>query len=80
MVIGDPLSLTGFTKSAAIWERPDTAWRARTETTTKLWSEAAADGYVFRYRATVETYIGDGKGQDQPFAQKAVEGPIERSW
>ena len=43
-------------------------------------SEAATDGYVFRYRATVATYIGDGKRQDQPFDEKAVEGTIERLW
>ncbi len=80
MVIGDPLSLTGFTKSAALFERPDVGWRARSETTTRVWSEAAAGGYVFRYRAMAKTFVGDGKGQEQPFAERSVEGIIERTW
>ncbi len=54
MVVGDPLSLTGFTKSASTFERKDIDWCARSETTTKVWSEPdGKGGYSFRYLATV---------------------------
>jgi predicted acyl esterase len=81
MAIGDPLSLVGFTQSTTILERPELGWRTRAETTTNVWSEAGgADGFVFRYRATVKTFIGDATGKDQPFAEKTVTGEIARSW
>jgi uncharacterized protein len=81
MVIGDPLSLTGFTKSTTILERPDIGFRARSETTTSILSEAGeAGGYVFRYLATVKTFIAGATGEDQPFEEKTVEGVIARSW
>lgn len=81
MVIGDPLSLTGFTQSTTILERPDIGWRARSDTTTKIWSEAGGeDGYVFRYLATVNTFIGQTPSEDRPFQTKTVEGVIARTW
>ncbi len=81
MVIGDPLSLTGFTKSTTILERPDISWRARSETTTNIWSEAAEDGgFAFHYLATVKTLSANSTGEDQPFETKTVEGVIARSW
>jgi hypothetical protein len=82
MVIGDPLSLTGYTKSTTILERPDQGWRTRAETTTNVWSEAdGSGGYVFRYLATVKAFIGGQAGsEDQPFQTKTVEGAIARSW
>jgi hypothetical protein len=80
LVIGDPLSLTGFTKSTTILERPEMGFRARSETTTTIWSEAAGDGYVFRYLARVKTFIAGATGEDQPFEEKTVEGTIVRSW
>lgn len=47
MVIGDPLSLVGFTRSTTILERPEQGFRARSETTTNVWSETdGAGGYV----------------------------------
>ena len=55
-------------------------WRTRAETTTTIWSEAAGDGYVFRYLATVKTFIGQAKSEDQSFQTKTVEGVIARSW
>jgi hypothetical protein len=82
MVIGDPLSLTGYTKSTTILERPDQGWRTRAETTTNVWSETGGSGgYVFRYLATVKAFIGGPAGsEDRPFQTKTVEGVIERSW
>jgi hypothetical protein len=81
MVIGDPLSLVGFTQSTTILERPELGFRARAETTTNVWSEYdGADGFVFRYRATVKTFTAGPEGADQPFAEKTVTGEILRSW
>jgi hypothetical protein len=38
-------------------------------------------GYVFRYLATVKTFIaGQAGSEDQPFQTKTVEGAIARSW
>jgi uncharacterized protein len=80
MVVGDPLLLTGFTKSASTFERKDIGWRARSETTTKVWSEAdGKGGYLFRYLATVKAFTGP-EGKDQLFAEKTVHGEIARSW
>lgn len=71
----DPLSLNGWTSSTSGLERPKADWRIRTETKTKVWSERDKSGeYVFRYEATVQTFIGD----DQPFEQKTVEGSVPR--
>jgi predicted acyl esterase len=81
MVIGDPLSLTGYTASTTIMERPDQGFRARSETTTSVWSEASDSGYVFRYRATIKAFIGgQAASEDQPFQTKTVEGVIARTW
>jgi hypothetical protein len=78
MIADEPLSLTGFTASSATLERPDTGWRARAETTTKVWSELNAAGErVFRYTATVKSFVGP---DDQPFVEKTVEGTIKRAW
>jgi uncharacterized protein len=80
MVIGEPLSLVGYTQSTTILERPEQGFRARSETTTKVWSETdGAAGFQFRYLATVKTFIGDS-GTDRPFAEKPVAGEIARSW
>ena len=35
---------------------------------------------VFRYRATVKTFVGDRTGTDQPFLEKTVAGEIARYW
>ena len=81
MVIDDPLSLVGFTRSTTILERPEAGFRARSETSTNIWSETdGAGGYVFRYRATVKTFTGGPEGTDRPFAEKTVTGEIPRSW
>jgi hypothetical protein len=82
MVIGEPLSLKGFTASTTIMERPDQGFRARAETTTNVWSEASeTGGYVFRYRATIKAFIGgQAASEDQPFQTKTVEGVIARTW
>jgi len=77
----DPLSMTGWTSSTSILERPSENWRIRTETTTEVRSERdEADRYVFRYEATVRTFIGDDRGEDQPFAEKTVQGSVPRLW
>jgi predicted acyl esterase len=81
MVIGDPLSLTGFTQSTTVLERPEQGFRARSETTTKVWSETDGTGrFQFRYLATVKAFIGDSTGNYRPFAEKSVSGEIPRSW
>jgi hypothetical protein len=46
-----------------------------------VWSETdGAGGYVFRYRTTVKTFIGDSTGTDRPFAEKSISGEVARSW
>jgi hypothetical protein len=46
-----------------------------------VWSEAdGAGGFVFRYKATVKTFIGDATGTDRRFAEKTVAGEIARFW
>jgi hypothetical protein len=78
MIVDEPLSLTGFTNSSATLERPDAGWRARAETTTRVWSELNEAGEpVFRYTATVRSFVGP---DDQPFEEKTVEGTIKRDW
>ncbi len=78
MIVDEPLSLTGFTSSAATLERPDSGWRARSETTTRVWTELNDAGEpVFRYTATVRAFVGS---DDKPFAEKSVEGTIKREW
>ncbi len=80
MVIGDPLSLKGFTQSSTTFERPDQGFKARSETTTNVWSEAnGSGGYVFRYLATIKAFIGQSGTEDQPFQTKTVEGVIART-
>ena len=78
MIVDEPLSLVGFTKSSATLERLDTGWRARSETSTRVWSELNDAGEpVFRYTATVRAFVGN---DDQPFEEKTVEGTIKRKW
>lgn len=78
--VDDPLSMVATTSSTSIFERPKTGWRARSETTTRLWSEATADGgAVFRYEASVRTFIGV-PGGDKPFEEKTVSGTLPREW
>jgi hypothetical protein len=78
MIADEPLSLTGFTKSSATLERPDTGWRARSETSTRVWSELNDAGDpAFRYTATVRAFVGN---DNQPFEEKTVEGTIKREW
>jgi hypothetical protein len=78
MIADEPLSLTGFTSSSATLERPDAGWRARSETSTRVWSELNEAGEpVFRYTATVKSFVGPN---DQPFEEKTVEGTIKRDW
>lgn len=81
MVIGDPLSLVGFTQSTIILERSEQGFRARAATTTNVWSETDGDGgFIFRCRATIKAFIGETTGTDRPFAEKTVTGEIARSW
>jgi hypothetical protein len=55
--------------------------RARAETTTKVWREKRESGdYVFRYFATVKSFIRGADGAELPFAERTVEGELERSW
>jgi predicted acyl esterase len=67
-----------FTSSAATLERPDTGWRARSETTTRVWSEPDASGAaVFHYTATARAFVGS---EDRPLAEKSVQGTIKQDW
>jgi putative CocE/NonD family hydrolase len=78
MIADEPLSLTGFTTSAATLERPDTGWRASSETATRVWSELNEAGEaVFRYSATVRGFVGP---DDVLLEEKKVEGTIKREW
>jgi hypothetical protein len=79
ILVDDPLSMTGVTRSAATLERPSTGWRIRTETSTWVWSERENGAPVFRYSASVRTFTG-AKGAEQPFEEKTVEGTIKRTW
>ena len=79
LLVDDPLSMTGVTRSAATLERPATGWRIRTETSTWVWSERENGAPVFRYSASVRTFVGT-KGSEKPFEEKTVEGTIKRSW
>jgi len=81
MILDDPLSLTSFTSSTSILERPHAGWRTRAETTTRIWSEQTGNGTcAFRYTASVRTFIGGERGGDRPFERKTVDGTIARSW
>jgi predicted acyl esterase len=74
IVDGDPLSVEGFTRYASTLARGD--WRATAITNTRVWTEQAPSGeFVFRYEASVETFIGG-----EPFAQHRVTGSIPRRW
>jgi hypothetical protein len=54
MIVDEPLSLVGFTKSSATLERHNTGFRARSETTTRVWSDLSDNGApIFRYAALV---------------------------
>jgi len=62
----------------ALPQRPDTGWRARSETSTRVWSELNDAGEpVFRYTATVRAFVGN---DNQPFEEKTVEGTTKREW
>ncbi len=76
-----PLSLTAWTHYVSVFERPGAGWKVKAETTSKVWSEEKTAGeYVFKYTATVETFIAGEQGQDQPFEYKKMEGSIPRLW
>jgi putative CocE/NonD family hydrolase len=69
-----PLSDTGFTRYESTLQRGD--WIVQVVTTTKVWSEAGADGaHVFRYEATVQGFT-DG----ELFEENRREGTIPRLW
>jgi len=79
MAEGDPLSMTASATSRMSFERPSTGWRARSETTARLWSERAANGdCYFHYTATVRAYVGASHPDEKPFAEKTVSGSIRR--
>lgn len=81
MLSSDPLSLVGWTKYSSIYERPGSGWKVKAETTSRVWTEEQAPGeYVFKYAASVHTFISDEQGKDQPFEQKNMEGWIPRQW
>ena len=47
----------------------------------QVWSEWERTGEpVFRYSASVRTFVGTGAGSDGPFEEKTVEGTINRAW
>ena len=80
MVIGEPLSLEGFTSSTTIFERRRHGFRARSETTTRCLERGERHG---RLRVPLPR-DGQGlyrrpEGQINP-SKKTVDGEIPRSW
>lgn len=74
----EPLSQRAETSFKVLMERPSAGWRVRAETSATVWSEKTAEGgYVFKYTASIETFIGS---DDTPFEQKVVNGTIPREW
>jgi hypothetical protein len=46
-----------------------------------VWGERERTGEpVFRYSASVRTFVGTGAGSAEPFEKKTVEGTIKRAW
>lgn len=83
MLEADPLSLEGFSSMHTVLERSGEYgdWKARSQTTARVWSERDAKGLVFfRYRSTIETFIADEQGAFQPFEDTVVEGSVPRRW
>jgi hypothetical protein len=73
-ILEDPLSATAFTRSDSTLARG--VWKIRAVTATRVWSERVGlDRVVFRYEASVETFVND-----QPFEEKRVDGTIPRRW
>ncbi|WP_171072669.1 hypothetical protein [Streptomyces sp. DASNCL29] len=71
---GDPLSATGFTRSATQLQRAD--WKVRLVTHTRVHSEKTASGrFVFRYEVDLHTFVAD-----EPFEEKHIRGTIPRRW
>jgi predicted acyl esterase len=81
LMLDDPLSMTGTASSTATLSRPDSSWRARSETEARVWSERDATGApVFRYAASVRTFVTRPDGTEEPFEAKTVSGKITRRW
>ena len=81
LVLDDPLSMTGSTRSAATLERPGTGWRARTETATRVWSDREPPGHtIFRYSASIRAFIPTPGGADELLEERTVEGAVARTW
>jgi hypothetical protein len=70
---GHPLSDTGYTRYETSLGRAD--WQVKLVTETRVWSDATADGPVFRYSAEIHAFIGA-----EPFADTQVQGTIPRRW
>ena len=81
MVIDDPLSLNGFTKSTTIFERPDQGFKARSETSDQGVERGERLGRlrVPLPRHDQGLYRPSTDRKDQPFQTKTVEGVIARS-
>jgi hypothetical protein len=81
LTLDDPLSLVASTSSSSTFERPHAGWRVRAQTTTRLWNERAPGGEVlFRYEATIQTFIGAKDGEEQSFEDRTVSGSLPRRW
>jgi hypothetical protein len=79
----DPLSQVGFSSFASSYEREvaSGAWRAKSESSARVWTERdAAGGCHFKYEATLRTFIATAEGVFEPFVEKSVEGSIPRIW
>jgi uncharacterized protein len=77
---GDPLSHSAFSEFSCVMTRPSPDWRIRSTASSHVWSERVAGHVVFNYRASIQTFIRDAGGVDQPFEQKTLEGTIPRVW
>jgi hypothetical protein len=75
----DPLSLVAFSNSTLVLARTtgNGVWEVKSQISTTVWTQKCAGGlYSFRYKAEIETFIGDGAGGYIPFEKRTDQGVI----
>ncbi len=73
MTAGSPLSGAATSRYDSRLRRG--GWDVRAVASTRIWSDGDASAPEFRYRAEVDTYVGD-----TPFVRREIEGRIPRHW
>jgi hypothetical protein len=73
MTAGSPLSSVATSRYDSRLRRG--GWDVRAVASTRIWSDGGASAPEFRYRAEVDTYVGD-----TPFVRREIEGRIPRHW